>query len=173
MLTYIAAVMLAASSPPSVADTGPRPPQRPAIEYSDAYYTRLTIHRYGSYTMLPLFATEYYLGQRLLSDSPRPGWLKPTHVGVASGIGALFTLNTITGVWNLWDSRHDPADRKLRILHSTLMLASDAGFALAAAVADDDDEGGGGDSRTLHRNIALGSIGIATVGTAIMWVRNR
>ena len=30
--------------------------RRRAVQYSDQYYTRLTIHRYGSYLMLPLFA---------------------------------------------------------------------------------------------------------------------
>ena len=48
----------------TTADTGARPK---AIEYSDAYYTRLTIHRYASYAELPLFAAEYALGQRILN----------------------------------------------------------------------------------------------------------
>ncbi|HWJ24440.1 MAG TPA: hypothetical protein VNS52_18920, partial [Gemmatimonadaceae bacterium] len=78
-----------------------------AIEYSDWYARRLTIHRIGSYTMIPLFAAEYALGQRLLSTSPRPAWVRPTHIGVAVGTAALFGVNTITGAWNLWDSRHD------------------------------------------------------------------
>ena len=41
---------------PVVADTPVARPRPRAIEYSDAYNTRLTIHRIGSYTMLPLFA---------------------------------------------------------------------------------------------------------------------
>jgi hypothetical protein len=146
--------------------------QRRAVEYSDAYYTRLTIHRMGSYTMLPLFGLEYYLGNRLLNDQVQPEWLKPTHVGVATGIGALFTVNTVTGLWNLWDARKDPNARTLRYVHSALMIASEAGFALAAAVVDDDEGGAGGsNNRTLHRNIALGSMGLSTLGTAIMWFR--
>ncbi|HXV17627.1 MAG TPA: hypothetical protein VD758_12650, partial [Gemmatimonadaceae bacterium] len=68
------------------------------------------------------------------------------------------------------------------------MLAADAGFALAGATAGDEgregnDSGqfggdnqvsavrqfeGGGDSNT-HKTIALTSIGISTVGTALMW----
>jgi len=142
--------------------------QRRAVEYSDAYYTRLTIHRIGSYTMLPLFGLEYYLGNRLLNDQTRAEWLKPTHAGVATGIGALFTINTVTGVWNLWDARHDPNARALRYVHSALMIASEAGFALAASVVDDD---GGSNRQTLHKNIALGSMGLSTLGTAIMWFR--
>ena len=33
-------------------------PQTPLIEYSDAYATRLAIHRYASYAMLPLLERE-------------------------------------------------------------------------------------------------------------------
>src|SRR5665213_2650132 len=58
-----------------------------AIEYSDWYNTRLTIHRWGSYTMLPLFAGEYYLGNRLLNGTNVPDWYKTAHVGVATGLG--------------------------------------------------------------------------------------
>src|SRR5262249_21338242 len=81
----------------------PAPPdtirRRHAIQYSDAYAVRLKIHRIGSYTMLPMFAAEYALGQNLLNDASPPTWIKPTHVGVALGIGALFTVNTVTGAW--------------------------------------------------------------------------
>jgi len=180
-LSFSAAVAPADTPRTATGDLRPRPvaaasllsrsdsTQHRAVEYSDAYYTRLTIHRIGSYTMLPLFAAEYYLGNRLMNDRTRPEWLKPAHVGVATGIGALFTINTITGVWNLWDARRDPNARGLRYVHSALMIASEAGFALAASVVDDDE--GGGSRQTLHRNIALGSIGLSTVGTAIMWFR--
>ena len=144
-----------------------RPKPRPhAIEYSDAYATRLEIHKIGSYVMLPLFATEYYLGDRLMRGEDESDGVKGIHVGVATAIGGLFAVNTVTGVWNLWDSRKDPSGRTKRIVHSVLMLASDAGFATAAAVGSDDDEGG---SRTTHRNIALASIGASTVGTVMMW----
>jgi hypothetical protein len=151
----------------AVSDT---PRVRPrAIEYSDAYSTRLTIHRWGSYTMLPLFAGEYYLGNRLLNGTNVPDWYKTAHVGVATGLGALFTVNTVTGVWNLWDSRKDPAGRTLRYVHTGLMLASDAGFAWAGAVGGSAEHNYNAGKR--HRNIALGSIGLSTLGTAIMWFR--
>lgn len=138
-----------------------------AIQYSDAYAVRLQVHRIGSYTMLPLFAAEYALGQNLLNDSRPPSWLKPTHVGVALGVGTLFTVNTVTGAWNLWESRSDPADRTRRWIHATLMLASDAGFVWTGAI--------GGDSRTsnsrqLHKTVALTSIGLSTAGTLMMWL---
>lgn len=153
--------------PPTTAATTVRPK---SIEYSDAYYTRLTIHRIGSYAMLPLFGAEYLLGERLLTSPSPESWLKPTHLGVALGIGALFTSNTVTGLWNLWDSRHDPNDRGRRLVHSGLLLSSEAGFLLASSVVGGND-GRGSSNRTLHKNIALGSMAVSTIGTAIMWLR--
>jgi hypothetical protein len=153
-------------------DTVARKRPRPrAIEYSDAYYTRLRIHHLASFAELPLFAAEYVLGQRLLNEErtgfPSQG-LKTAHTTVALGLGALFTLNTITGGWNLWESRKDPADRTLRFLHSAAMLGADAGFAWAGA-------SGGGAKHTLsganhHRTIAISSMALATAGTAMMWL---
>ena len=142
-------------------------PRVHAIEYSDAYATRLEIHKIGSYLMLPLFGTEYYLGERLIQGKAS-GNERSLHSGVALGIGALFTINTVTGAWNLWDSRKDPSGRTKRIVHSVLMTAADAGFALAAASAGD-DEGEGGDDAHTHKAIALTSIGISTVGPIMMW----
>ena len=154
------------------ADTVTRKRPRPrAIEYSEAYYTRLTIHHLASYTELPLFAAEYVLGQRLLSQE-RTGFpshsLKTAHTAVALGLGALFTVNTVTGGWNLWESRKDPAGRTLRFLHSAAMLGADAGFAWSGA-------SGGGAKHSLsganqHRTIAISSIALATAGTAMMWL---
>jgi hypothetical protein len=152
------------------ADTVKR--KRPkSIEYSDAYYTRLEIHRVASYAELPLFAAEYVLGERLLKEErtgfPSQG-LKTAHTSVALGLGALFTVNTVTGVWNLWESRNDPANRALRLIHSVAMLGADAGFAWAGA-------SGGGAKQDLsnanhHRTIAVSSMALATAGTAMMWL---
>ena len=152
-------------------DSVRRRPRPKAIEYSDWYGRRLMIHKIGSYAMLPLFGAEYYLGERLIQGKAS-GNERSLHQGVALGIGALFTVNTVTGVWNLWDSRNDPSDRTKRIVHSVLMLGADAGFALAAGAAEGEDDGrergDGGDNNT-HKTIALTSIGISTVGTALMW----
>ncbi len=133
-----------------------------AIEYSDWYARRLAVHRIGSYVMLPLFGTEYYLGERLI-DGRASENERSIHVGVATAIGGLFAVNTVTGVWNLWDSRKNPAGRTKRFVHAALMLSADAGFALAAAAAGD------GEDRNTHKAIALTSIGISTAGTALMW----
>jgi len=144
-----------------------------AIEYSDQYYTRLTIHRYGSYAMLPLFAAEYSLGQNLMNDASPPSWMKPSHSLVAGGIGVLFGVNTITGVWNLWESRQDPAGRTRRILHSVLMLASDAGFAVTGAYTPSHEQFSDYNTylhrERVHRGLAIGSIALSTIGGGMMW----
>jgi hypothetical protein len=154
----------------SDSDSIRRRPRPRAIEYSDWYGRRLTIHKIGSYVMLPLFGTEYYLGERLIQGKAS-GNERSLHAGVASAIGVVFGVNTVTGVWNLWDSRHDPSDRTKRIVHSVLMLGADAGFALAAASAEGEDDGERreSDDNSTHKTIALTSIGISTVGTALMW----
>lgn len=149
--------------------------QRPrAIEYSDSYYTRLTIHRIGSYTMIPLFVAEYSLGQNLINDAAPPSWLKPAHVGVASGIGILFSVNTVTGLWNLWEARQDPDGRTRRTVHSIMMLVSDAGFLAAAALTPEREHGFTDFTDyqhrvNLHRGVAIGSFALSTVGGAMMW----
>ena len=151
-----------------VADTGRRRPRPRAIEYSDWYARRLAIHRIGSYTMLPLFGVEYVLGQRLLNGADRHSAIGRDHALAAGGIGVLFTLNTITGLWNLWDSHSDPAGRTRRTLHSLSMLTADAGFLWLGVTASGAKRSN--DAARRHRNIALGSIAISTLGTAMMWL---
>ena len=165
----------------AASDTGGRR-RTHAVEYSDWYARRLAVHRIASYTMLPLFAAEYVLGDRLIrqqegaarGDDYVHGSTRNLHSVAAGAIAGLFTINTVTGLWNLYESRHDPAGRKLRTAHTILLLAADAGFVATGALAGDasENEGGGGDpaggART-HRNVAIASMGVATVGTAIMW----
>jgi hypothetical protein len=165
------AFQVAAAVPARDTDTTTRPRPRPhAVEYSDAYATRLKVHRIGSYAMLPLAAGEYILGNQLLQRQPvdREGTLKSAHGAVAAGLGVVFGVNTVTGLWNLWDARSDPAGRTRRTVHAVTLLASDAGFLWAAALADGAHQTPMGARR--HRNIALGSISVAAVGTAMMWV---
>lgn len=154
--------------PRQAADTTRRPK---AVEYSDAYYTRLTIHRWGSYAELPLFAGEWVLGQKLIGSGTPASWVRPAHGTVAGALGVLFAVNTVTGGWNLWDARDDTEGRTKRIVHSVLMLAADGGFALTGATAPEDDEGGDRQGRAnTHRAVALTSIGLATAGTVMMWI---
>ena len=152
---------------PADTDTVSMRPRPVATVYSDAYATRLTIHRIGSYTMLPMFAAEYVLGQQLLTGG-YANWVKPAHSVVAGGLGILFTVNTVTGVWNLAESWHDPVGRPRRLIHSALMIASDAGFVWTGAIAGASKHSQ--DAANRHRNVAIGSMGLSTIGAAMMWL---
>jgi hypothetical protein len=132
-LTLSATLPELAQDPPA---QGPRPV---AFEYSDAYHTRRKIHVYASFAMVPLFVTQYALGDSLYTDAT--DGKRTAHAIVGSGIGALFAINTVTGVWNLWEGRKDPSRRARRLTHGILMLGADAGF-LATAMLAPDDEGG-------------------------------
>jgi hypothetical protein len=143
--------------------------QRPrAIEYSDAYHTRLKIHQIGAYVMLPLFISEYFVGQKLLNSSTRPNGLRTAHSFLAGSIGVVFATNTVTGAWNFWDARQDPKGRARREIHSVLMLASDAGV-LLTAISGSDANHSLSNART-HRTIAISSIALSAVGTGMMWL---
>jgi hypothetical protein len=152
--------------------------QRRAVEHSDWYYRRLTVHKVASYTTVPLFVTEYVLGDKLYSGDASSS-VRSAHQAVATGIGVLFGVNTVTGVWNLWDSRHEQAGRARRFTHAALMLMSDAGFVATAAMApegEDDEfgipEGGEGESddRSRHRAVAIGSMGVALASYLMMYL---
>jgi Na+/H+ antiporter NhaA len=174
MITPITAIILAgatwgadsiprlqASAPPS--DTV----QGPAVEYSDWYGRRLTIHRWASYATLPLFAFEYAAGEQLYKKSvDAPEWAKRWHGPAATGIAVLFGVNTVTGVWNLWDARKDPEGRKWRTAHAVLMLAADAGFTATGMLAERAERSES--ARRQHRTIALSSMAVATVSYLMM-----
>lgn len=141
-------------------------PRRPlAFEYSDAYMTRRKIHVWASYATLPLFAVEYIMGTKLWDDPYNKG-VRDTHRYTATAVAGLFGVNTVTGVWNMWEGRKDPAGRKKRMIHSFMMLGADAGFALTGALAPSLVDGGG--NRDLHRSVALTSMGVATASYLFM-----
>ena len=141
-----------------------------AVEYGHGYEVRAKIHRTASVAMLPLFATDLALGQSLYDNSSDTK--RAAHVAVGSAIGGLFALNTVTGAWNLWDSRKDPNRRGRRLAHGLLMLGADAGFFATAATAPDRTSANGlstfASDRSTHRTIALTSIGLATASYLIM-----
>lgn len=138
-------------------------PRDTVFEYSAAYYKRLDVHRIGSYTMLPLFAFQYLAGTQLYDKSfDAPGWAKTGHRVAATGVAALFAVNTVTGVMNLYEGRKDPTDRKRKVFHAVMMLAADAGFAATGILAERAETSG--DDRDLHRTVALTSVGVATIG---------
>lgn len=142
-----------------------------AFRYSDGYGTRLKIHRYASYLTLPLFAAQVWSGSRLWNNHEGGGIARDIHGPVAASIAGLFAVNTVTGVWNLWEGRKDPNGRTRRIVHSLLMLTADAGFvATGASAPDDDEEGEGGSGATRHRNLAIGSMGVALSSYLMMLI---
>lgn len=142
-------------------------PADSVFEYSAAYYTRLDIHRWGSYAMLPLFAFQYVAGRELFDkSSAAPEWARDGHGVAAGAIVGLFAVNTVTGLWNLWEGRTDPQDRGRKVFHAVMMLAADAGFTATGLLADDAEESRA--RRQTHRSVALASIGLATIGYASM-----
>ncbi len=153
-------------------------PRVAVVEYSHAYEVRRKIHKYASFAMVPLFVTEFALGQSLYNNAVQPGGRRTAHALVGAGIGGLFGLNTVTGAWNLWEGRKDTHGRTVRFAHGLLMMAADAGFFATAM-------NGPHTPRTLeqllnydsnkstHRTVALTSIGLATAGYLVMLIGGR
>ena len=151
------------------AQSAPTPRAR-AYEYSDGYRTRAKIHRYASFATLPLFVAQYIEGDKLFDGE---GGSKSTHSALAFSIGTLFGVNSVTGVWNLIEARHDPNHRKRRLFHGLVMLGCDAGFVATGLLAPDDEGGGSSDDRSLHRNVAVTSMAIASANFVYMLLANR
>ncbi len=156
-------------------DTAARDTTPPrAIDMSPAYERRLTIHRWGGYAMLPLFGAQYVLGERILQQKtdikagartePIDHDLRIVHRFAAYGVAGVFTANTVTGVWNLWDSRDVKDGRALRTAHTLMMLASDAGFVISGKKGFDHQK---------HRNVAIGSMSLATLSGLMMYLADR
>jgi len=153
------------------------PPPTAVVEYSDAYRTRAKLHKIASFATLPLFAAEGVVGQKLYNarlNFEDTSTLKSTHLALAGGIGGLFAVNSVTGLWNLMESRHDPNHRTIKWVHGLLMLGADAGFVATFASGP-----GGRVSSTLdaekqtHRSIALTSIGLASASYLMMLFGNK
>jgi hypothetical protein len=152
-------------------------PRAMAFEYSDGYRTRLKIHKYASFATVPLFIAQFAVGQKLYdgnaSDSTRSA-----HTALAVSTAALFGVNSVTGVWNLYEGRKDPNKSTKRKVHGILMLAADAGFVATGLLApeseggEDGFEGEGGGNKSTHRTVALVSMGVATVAYLIMLLGN-
>jgi hypothetical protein len=138
-----------------------------AVEYSDAYATRLKIHQVLSWTMLPLFALQYASGNQILQyGSAAPSWATSLHGPTATALAGVFAVNTITGAWNLWDSRKDPSGRTRRYIHSALMFIADAGFVYTGVLSSQAETSY--DARQQHKNVAIFSMGVATASWLMM-----
>ena len=135
-----------------------------AVTYSDGYQLRARIHKMASFATLPLFAAQYVLGNKL-DEGGASETVRATHAGIATAMVGLFGVNTVTGVWNMWEARNDPNGKTRRLTHGILMLASDAGFVATGLLAPTNDGGG---NRDLHKSVAITSIALATTGYLIM-----
>lgn len=161
--------------------TVPRPRPR-AIQISDSYGWKFRTHRIGSYLIIPLFAAQYAMGSELLSQKEDVylgrrtesvnSTLRKAHLATAIGVGTVFIANTATGAMLLYENRSDPANRKLKIAHTALMLIADAGFTATGVMGRRALEETPSYARR-HRRVALSSIGVASVGAAMMWIFNR
>ena len=167
----VAPFLTALAMPATLADT-PRV-RRKVIEVSDWYSRRLTIHRYVAYATIPVFTVQYFAGDQLYKKGAgAPTWAKTMHRVGATSLAAMFTVNTVTGVWNWWDSRSAPQGRALRTLHALSMLAADGAFTYAGAKLSNEAETNG-DKRSLHRTIALSAIGVTMASGIAMKLLNR
>ena len=108
---------------PGVIDQNASQARPVAIQYSDGYLLRRKIHRYASFATLPLFATEFALGQSMFNTTPSGNSAKRgLHAAIGAGIIGLFGVNTVTSAWNLFgEGRKDPNHRTLRLVHGLLM----------------------------------------------------
>lgn len=138
-----------------------------SVELSDWYYRRLTLHRYISYATIPVFAAQWAAGSVIFPD-PRnaPQWAKNTHDAGADLLMGMFTVNTVTGAWNWWDSRSQEKGRALRTVHALMMLTADGIFTYAGSTVANEAETSL-EKRRLHRTLALVGTGI-TVGNGLM-----
>jgi hypothetical protein len=145
--------------------------QPKAAGRKSGYLMRRKIHKYASIATLPLFISEAIVGQKLYDrGATESDSLRSTHSALAAGIGVLFGVDSVTGIWNLWDTRKIPTGRKRRMVHGILMLAADAGFVATAALAPHRQRSGtqiNGNAST-HRAVAYSSFGIATAGYLYM-----
>lgn len=160
------AALLRIPSPVEVEASAVPRGQPQTVEYSDLYYRRLDIHRWASYAMLPLFVAQYVAGSELAKGGERADWAEDLHPTLALGVGALFTVNTVTGAWNLWDGRNDPEGRKWRTTHAVLMMLADAGFVATAILADEAEDNGSGVGA--HRTMAITSFAVSTASWMMM-----
>jgi hypothetical protein len=136
---------------------------RDADEKPEVFYRRLAVHRAASYALLPLFAFQYAAGSQLFDNgADAPQWAQVGHRVGATGVAALFATNLITGIPNLMTLRHEPRDRRRRVFHATAMLVASAGFTATGVLAERAE--GDPDMRSLHRTVALSSMGVATIG---------
>jgi hypothetical protein len=158
--------------PDTIRDTIPKQRRR-SVEVSEWYSRRLTIHRYAAYASIPVFGLQYLAGSQLYDKgNDAPGWAKNTHRFGATALAGIFTVNTVTGAWNWWESRSQPKGRTLRTIHALTMLGADAAFTYAGVKLSDEAENSA-DKRSQHRTVALSAIALSAVSGIGMKLLNR
>jgi hypothetical protein len=133
------------------------------VTFSKGFYTRRKIHKYASYATLPLLAAEGVVGQKLLDRTDESDSLKSAHSALAAGIGVLFGVETLTGIWNMRNMPKAAPGHNKRFVHGVLMLAADVGFIATAATAPHREERNAQadfDAST-HKAVAYTSLGVA------------
>jgi hypothetical protein len=172
-VTRTAPTLSLALPPVTLEQDGAQPVHPAAIEHSDGYQTRAKIHKYASFATLPLFAAEVALGQSLDGSNDSK---KSAHAVVGAGIVGLFGVNTITGAWNLFgEGWQDKEGRTLRLVHGLLMMAADVGFLATTASAPSTGRNGAltfEANKATHRNLAIASVSVGTVGYLMMLFGN-
>jgi hypothetical protein len=173
IVLLIAAQLAAAPLDTAAVTSGPPPQGRPkAVEVSEWYSRRLTLHRRTAYAIIPMFAFQALAGKQIWDKGNlAPGWARTGHRVGATAIAGAFTVNVVTGAWNLWDSRGTTQGRGLRYLHTASMLAATAGFTYAGAYLSEKAETDS-DMRKLHWQIAISSMGITAVSGVLMKILN-
>lgn len=157
--------ILSPVGPPEADTQQPRPR---AVQYSDGYYRRLGVHRALSFAMIPLFAGSFITGNEMINNPTDPAdWAENFHKPFAIGTAAVFGVNTITGIWNLIESRKNPQGRTKRWLHSIAMIVADAGFTYTGAVLSGQAKRDP-TKRDDHRNLALASMGLSVANWTFM-----
>jgi len=147
--------------------------RKKAIEVSEWYGRRLTIHRYVAFATIPVFAAQWAAGDQLYDKSrDAPTWAKTTHRVGATTLAAMFTVNTVTGAWNWWDSRGVPQGRVLRTIHALSILGADAAFTYAGAKLSDEAENSAS-KRQQHKTVALSAMGVTIASGLMMKLWNR
>jgi hypothetical protein len=153
---------------PLIADTARTRNRARAVEYSGFYQARLKLHRALSWSMIPLFIGSYATGDQILKHrSNPPKWATTLHKPFAYATGAVFTVNTVTGLWNLWDSRKNPEGQVKRTIHSLLFLAATAGFTYAGTSLAH-DANNREDRNHFHKTVAMASMGVSIVSWGMM-----
>lgn len=170
MLAVLIAAQLAAATPADSAMTRAQPTQgRPrAVEISDWYSKRLTLHRRTAYAIIPMFGFQAAAGKQIWDKgNAAASWARNGHRVGAAAIATAFTVNAVTGAWNLWDSRSTSEGRGRRYLHAASMLTASAGFTYAGAVLSEQAERNSA-KRKLHWQVAVSSMGLTAVSGILM-----